>query len=241
MAPNTPLVGTGINQRSDLEAAINQFLRGALMTVDGCLPAMVMEYNRKENIAKVQILSQIVTNSGVGNTRKLLIKIPCMSFGCGQFHISFPLKKGSLGWIFAADRDMTEFLRTLAEFKPSSGRVKTFSDGIFVPDVLRQYVIDAEDADALVIQSVDSKTKVSIRKSDIKIKAPTKVVVDTPESEFTGNVTIAKQLTVTGATSLKSTLGVLGASTLKDASVNGIQVGAHKHSNPEGGDVGPMK
>lgn len=241
MAPNSPLTGNGINQRSDLEAAMMQFLRGSLMGVDGMLPAMVMEFDRDKNIAKVQILSQVVTNSGVGNTRKLLINIPCISFGCGTFHVSFPLKKGSLGWILAADRDITEFLRTLSEFKPKSSRIKTFSDGLFFPDVLRNYVIGGEDVDAMVIQSTDGKTKISIRKQDIKIAAPIKVVVDTPDSEFTGNVSIAKKLTVNGASELKGTLKVTGAATLAGATVNGTQVDKHTHTNPEGGDVGPMK
>lgn len=241
MPGKRPLLNQAPGQRNDMDAAIESFVRGAFMDIDNCIPAQVISFDRVKNIAKVKLLIQVVTVGNAGIQRKPLAKIPCISFGCGTFHISFPLKEGSLGWIFAADRDITEFLRTLAEAKPTSGRIKTFADGLFIPDVFRKYVIDGEDSDAMVIQTTDGKTKVSIRKDNIKISAPVKVVVDTPDSEFTGNVTIAKKLTVNGAAALNSSLNVAGASTLKNATVNGVQVDKHNHANPEGGDTGPMK
>lgn len=196
---------------------------------DCLLPATVVSYNRKENLAVVRPLIQVVMVNGESVKRNPLTRIHVLSMGGGGFHLNFPIKAGDIGWIFAADRDITKFRETLAESVPNTSRMHSFSDGLFIPEVFRNYIINAEDNDAMVIQSTDAKTRISIRGDNIKITAPSNVVVDTPQTTFTGNVTVTKQLIVSGS------------STLSKTSVEGLDVKSHIHTNPEGGNVGPMK
>lgn len=211
---------------------------------DNLLPAIVISYDRNTNLATVKPLIQVVlVNKGI-KSRHPLARIQVLSLGGGGFHINFPIKKGDLGWIYAADRDLTSFKSILAEGAPTTSRMHSFSDGVFVPDVFRKYTINSEDADAMVLQSVDGKTTISIRGDNIKVTAPTKVLVDTPLSEFTGNVKIDKNLIVTGTTDVNGGFSAAAGQpcTLPDTTTTGgLKVVGHDHTNPEGGSVGPMK
>lgn len=61
----------------------------------------------------------------------------------------------------------------------------------------------------------DDGTFIHLKKNgQIEIKTATKVKVDAPDAEFTGNVKITGTLQVTGAVTMQSTLAVTGASTL---------------------------
>ncbi|MNZ27639.1 hypothetical protein D3C78_448590 [compost metagenome] len=106
-----------------------------------------------------------------------------------------------------------------------------FSDSIFIPDVFRQYTINGEDAGAMVIQSTDGASRISIRADNIKITTPLKVTLDTPTTELTGD------LTVGGNTTMVGTLDVTGVTTLPaTTTVAGKAVNGHNH----GGAVPPF-
>lgn len=232
-----------INDDKSLDAAISAILERHKLDDDNCLPAIIVSYDRKTNLATVRPLIQIVLVNKVAKQRNPLTKIHVLSLGAGGFHINFPVKAGDLGWIVAADRDLSKFRETLAEAPPNNARAHTFSDGLFVPDVFRKYTINAEDANAMVIQSTDGATRISIRGDNIKITAPSNVVVDTPQSTFTGNVTVDKNFIVTGTTNVNGgfTAAAGKACSLPtETTVAGKAVDGHVHTNPEGGDVGPF-
>jgi len=174
------------------------------------IPAKVLEYDRAKNLVKVQPMVMLVDTENNSRMRNPIGGLPLFSFGGGGFHINFPIKPGDLGWIVAADRDISLFLQTLDAAKPTTMRRKTFGDAWFVPDVFWKYTIAGEDTDALVIQSVDSTTRISISNGVVNITAPTSVKVDTPTATFTGDVIVQKTLTVNSNTMLKANLTVSG-------------------------------
>lgn len=225
-----PLIGTQPGQKSRLWAALEGALRQFALRFDHVLPASVIDYDRVNNVVQVQPLIQVVKLDGSVMSRHPLASVPAVSMGGGGFHINFPLKKGDLGWIFATDRDYTTFIKTLKESAPNSSRAHKFDDSIFVPDVLRQYTIDAADADAMVIQTTDAATRIAIKPGQVTITGPTKVLVDTPTAEFThdvhvlGNLQVDQNATVNGNGEVKGTF-----------TNNGINVTNHGHvSNGSG-------
>jgi hypothetical protein len=204
-------------------AAIKELLRKAVIFDDNVLPAQILQYDRESNLATIKPLIAWVGTDDKLHSRHEIDNVPVISLGAGGFHINFPIKAGDLGWIYASDRDISQFKETLAESQPNSGRLHTFEDCMFIPDVFRQYVIHAEDADAMVIQSTDSATRISIRGDNIKITTPSKITLDTPLTDITGNVNIQQNLTV------------LGISTLKNTTVNDINVSSHGHQETNSG------
>lgn len=187
-----------------LAGALTQVLDKFLQNVDDCLPAKVVGYDRKANTATVQPLVAVLSTEGKSLPRAQVASVPVLAIGGGNFVVNFPLKPGDLGWIKASDRDIALFMQGLREAKPNTVRKHSFSDGVFIPDVYRQYTVDGEDFDAnMVIQSLDGKIRVALWPDRVKTtckdtwlevhengvitgKAPVKIFFDTPLVQFAG-------------------------------------------------------
>lgn len=195
-------------KQSSLSGLVMAALERFAIDDDNLIPARVIAYDRVNNLVTVQPQIMWIGMDDVARSRHRIANLSCLSLGGGGFHINFPLNAGDLGWIVAGDRDIALFKQTLAESKPNTHRVHSFADGLFIPDVFRQYTIQGEDSNAMVIQSTDGATRISIRPDNIKITAPSQVEVDTPKTIFTGDVEVQKNLavtenaTVTGATNV---------------------------------------
>lgn len=216
--------------KGDIAAAIRDAVEESLLAFDSMLPAIVESYDRKKNVAKVRPLIAIVDVNNFSQARRPLSNVPVLALGGGGYVINFPLKKGDLGWVHAADRDITEYKERLRDVAPKTSRSHSFSDSMFVPDIMRNYTISEDDDGAMVIQTTDGTTKIAIHPDWINIKAPLKVVSNSPKTHATGDLqvdgdaTINGSLTVKGGLSTGGNLSVAGTSTLKDTTVNGQTV-----------------
>lgn len=182
----------------DLAGMVRQVLGKFLQGVDDCLPARVLAYDRATNRAQVQpIIAMLDTNDRIV-PRAAVASVPVLVMGAGGFVLSFPVKPGDLGWIKANDRDISLFLQAYAEAAPNTLRKHSFEDAVFIPDAMRGYTIAGEDADAVVLQSLDGSARVSLSADRVKVKHPTEVVVEAPLATFTGNVQVDGALNVTG-------------------------------------------
>lgn len=155
--------------------------RKMLMGVDGMLPARVIAYQRTpNNVATVQPLIMIGDTSGNKMSRAQIENIPVLAFGAGGFLMSFNVKPGDMGWILASDRDISLFLQGMREDWPNTKRLKSFSDGMFIPDAMRNWALADEDQENAVFQSTDGSIKISLGENFIKLKHPTQVIAETP-------------------------------------------------------------
>lgn len=182
----------------DLAGMIRQVLGKFLQGVDDCLPARVLTYDRTTNRAQVQPLVMMLATNDQVVGRAAVASVPVLVMGAGGYVLSFPVKPGDLGWIKANDRDISLFLQGYKEAAPNTLRLHSFSDAVFIPDAMRGYALDAEDAEAVVLQSLDGSAVVSLSADRVKVKHPTKVVVDAPLAQFTGDVQVDGSLNVTG-------------------------------------------
>jgi hypothetical protein len=131
--------------------------------VDDMLPAVVISYDDDANTAVVRPLVMVGTTDGLKVSRSQLPPVPVFRFGGGEFFIRFPIKPGDFGWIKAQDRDVSLVMqRGGAEDWPNTTRLHSFSDGIFIPHAVKDWIIAEEDADAAVFQSLDGITKVAL-------------------------------------------------------------------------------
>lgn len=227
-----PLLSNVSGDKQRMLGALLAALRQNEIMSDQLIPAEIVEFDRVNNIATVQPLIQWVdVNDGL-HDRTPLIGLNVFSLGGGGFHISFPLVKGNLGWIAASDRDISLFKQSLAMSAPNTGRLHKFEDGWFIPDVFRQYTLNSNNANAMLIESTDGTTAISISEGIVKIIAPTSVLVDSPTSTFTGNVIIQQNLTVTKNAEVQQNLTVdVGATLPAGSTVGGINVSTHGHTS----------
>lgn len=200
------------NNNPSLNPANNGSLAGTLQFVfskltqktDGMLPARVIKYDRDTNRVQVQMLITLITTDGSQVPRPQIASLPVILLGGGGFFLSFPIKEGDLGWVIANDRDISLFLQSYSQSPPNSERVKSFSDGVFIPDAMTNYTIDGDDDESIVIQSLDGSTKVAIGDDLITIKSPTKVNIDCPL--VTVNPTIPGLFAVNGNITASGTI-----------------------------------
>mgnify|MGYP003617703682 CR=1 FL=1 len=103
------------------------------------------------------------------------------------------------------------------------------------------------------IEVITGAAKIVITKdSEIEINVTSQATIKAPQIMLDGDTTVTKSLTVQGGMAVSGGSGA-SMSVIGDIkytgnmtqngtfTLNGIVVNTHKHTNPEGGDVGPMK
>jgi Phage protein Gp138 N-terminal domain len=235
-----PILANSPLDKHRLVNSVGAALHSHKMNLQGMLPAKVISYDRTKNIATVQPQVMHADVADNAYSRFTLAQIPVMSMGGGGFHINFPIKNGDLGWIFAADRDLGLFLQTLQESKAPTSRMHTFESGMFIPDVFRQYSVQAQNSGAMVIQSTDGATFISISNGVVNITAPTSVTVTTPLATFSQNVHMKGTLLVDQQISANGGFNATGGGNTpcvlpQMTTINGITVATHGHQQQNNG------
>lgn len=203
-------------QSESLTGAMDLVLRKFLLDVDDMLPARIVSYNREANRAQIEILYKVTMTDGSLNPLMAPAEVPALTIGAGGMCLTFPIRPGDLGWIKASDRDMSLFLQSYEAEPGNTARLHCFEDGVFIPDVMKDFVVS--DTESATLQTMDGTTSVAVKPGSIVLTAGS-TVVSISESGVTSNKPIkAPQFT-------NGTINTFG----------------HVHSNPEGGNVGPMK
>lgn len=202
----------------ELPGALRFILRKFLSSsVDDMLPCIVIASDRANNVVTVKPLIQRVKTNQELVERQQIASIPVFNYGAGGVVMAFNIKEGDLGWIHANDRDISNFLQTLAEAPPNTKRIHDFSDGVFFPDAFRNWVLDPEDEENFVLQSTDGTKRIAIWNDRIKITTPL-FEIESDDTQATGTITAAV-----------------------DVIADGVSLKNHTHSGvqPGGGNTGP--
>lgn len=146
---------------------LDKFLQG----VDDMLPAKVISYDRTTNRATVLPMVKVLTTDNRAITRAQVSSIPVLMLGGGDQVITFPLQAGDLGWIKANDRDISLVLQSYSENAPNTLRKHSFQDALFIPDVMRNVTIAAEDTDNATFQNNTGTVRVALWPTQVKVTA----------------------------------------------------------------------
>lgn len=183
----------------DLLGMARQILDKFLQGVDDMLPARVVSYDRATNRAQVVPLVKVLTTDNRQITRAQIASIPVMMFGGDGFVLSFPLKKGDLGWIKANDRDISLVLQSYRDTAPNTLRKHSFQDAVFIPDVMRGVTIAGEDEGHAVLQTLDGSVKVALWPDRIKLAAGAlSLTIGPSEHVFAGHVSMPNGANIGG-------------------------------------------
>lgn len=171
----------------DLGAALQEFVRQALMQIDGMLPATVTAVDRTAGRVSVKPLVMAGTATGGKVPRPVVPNIPIMTMGAGGIYASFPVKVGDLGFVFSASRDTSLFYQSQGgEDWPNTERIHSFSDGGFLPLKLFNFSIAGGVlADGFSLQTDDGQTFVTLKDGEIQLQAASIKIIG--DIEHTGN------------------------------------------------------
>lgn len=213
--PATPSRKPG--QGEDLTSGMDLVLRKFLLKVDDMLPARVVAYSPPPvNRAQIEILYKITMTDGSLNPMSAPAEVPVLFPGGGGFVLTFPLKPGDLGWIKAADRDMSLFLQSYEAEPGNTTRLHCFEDGVFIPDPMHAFTM--ANGSGISLQTDDGANAITVTSDSVVMKK--------------GGAT----LTLTDGKLVSSV--PIEAPQIGNGAINLI---GHNHSNPEGGNTGPAK
>lgn len=230
VAPNIDAADEG-SLSGVLKSWIRSFIRENL---DDMLPAQVVSYDDASNRAVIKPLIMVGTTDGQKISRGTIPNIPVFRFGGGGFFMRFPIKPGDFGWLKANDRDVSlMFQRGGREDWPNTERLHSFSDAMFFPDTIKDWAIDGENADALVLQSLDGAVCISLREGEIRFKAP-KAKIEILETEWVGNIGFMGNVATSGGNVSMSggTLTHDGKNIGSTHTHSGVQVGGANTGGP---------
>lgn len=161
-----------------LAGGVDAFMSGWVRdNLDDMLPAVVVSYDPAKNRATLQPLVMIGTTDGSKKPRARIENIPVFRYGAGGFFQRFPVKAGDFGWIKANDRDISLVLqRGGRQDWPNTKRRHSFSDAIFYPDTIKDWVVAGADLEAMTLQSLDGNSVVSIAQDAIELRVGSQVL-----------------------------------------------------------------
>lgn len=144
--------------------------------------------------------------------------VPLIVYGAGGGHITLPNPVGTYCLLLFMDRNIDSFLETGQQYVPETSRMHDFTDCVAIT-TFKTLVnpIGDYDINAVTIsyQNTTFKVKDSITanaKNDITLKTVTKIVLDAPEVETTGNLKVATGYTGVvpcGSATLQITNGII--------------------------------
>lgn len=161
-----------------LAGGVDAFMSGWVRdNLDDMLPAVVVSYDPAKNRAALQPLVMIGTTDGSKKPRARIENIPVFRYGAGGFFQRFPVKAGDFGWIKANDRDISLVLQRGGQQDwPNTKRRHNFSDAIFYPDTIKDWVVAGADLEAMTLQSLDGNSVVSIAQDAIELRVGSQVL-----------------------------------------------------------------
>ncbi len=191
-----PVIPSNNPADTNSQAGKLEFLFDKLLSkIEKIAPVEIVSYDRQKNRAVVQILNQSITSEGGKLPRKQLTDIPALMLYGGGFILSFPIKEGDIGWICSADRNISVFKQTLKIFTPATYEKHKYKDSFFIPNFINGFEYSTDDADAVILTSLDGKTKISIKNGLITVTSA-KVVIN---GNLNVNGTINANGEITGA------------------------------------------
>lgn len=175
-----------------LEGVLLELVDSIMRRAEVQLPCTVIRVSADRRRVTVRPLIRIVGRDGSTLQRDTIDGVPVYQAGAGDLLMSFPVKTGDVGWIMANDRDISLFKQSYGDSAPGTARMHSFSDSVFVPDLMTNFQIAAEDAAAVVLQNRSGSVKIALDQNQIRIVNGTSRVEINPTNVIINGATITQ-------------------------------------------------
>lgn len=212
-------------------------LRQFSLDLEMTLPATVISYDRAKNLVTCRPAINRITVENKSVERSEVV-VPCVNFTGNDIGINFPLKAGDTGWIIAADRDTENFKKTRKVADPHTYELHRYDFGMFIPDQVSGFKVSNDDKNALVIQTLNGKTKIAIDHQKITIESQKDLVINADSAtiniEKDANITVGTSATlICPETTITGNIAVTGEITATgDITAGNISLMSHAHLDP---------
>ena len=183
----------------DPQEALRLSLLGFQAEIWTALPGMLDSFDATKMTCVVQPTTQGVWRLKDGSSKivtlPLCLDVPVCFPGGGGYTLTFPLKKNDEGLIVFASRCIDAWWQNGGVQPLPELRMHDLSDGFFFPGVRNKTrVLSNLSTTSVQLRADDASSFVDIAAGLMTLKHPTKVKVDSPTTEFTGDVVIDGKL-----------------------------------------------
>lgn len=210
-------------------ANIETMFVGIIQSVD----VANMRYNVQPILNRYDRVDDIHVESAV------LYQCPMMTHKCGSFFLRAPYQTGDVVYVGVCKESIDESLAGDSIKDNKMLGVEGFRqiDGVILGGLVcdTEPRLSSDNANDFVIQNRNNGDKfVIFANGGIELLTKTKVTVNSPETECTGNLTVKGNVTVDGNIVGKSNLNVTGSGTIGSvATAKGTTLDGHTHKyNP---------
>ena len=174
----------------DLTSFITKSIQSSLKDVHTCLPGIIESFNPENQTVEVQpSIARVLVNGQILPLPKL-INVPIIIPRVGSFSVTLPINKGDECLILFSGRSTDNWFKSGGVDRPNDIRMHDLSDGFALVGIGNETKsISNYDTENLQIRNEDASVSVTVKPSDeLELKAPTKVLIDTPLLECTGDI-----------------------------------------------------
>ena len=181
------------------------------------MPATIKSFDVAKQTVTVQIaINDEARKNGVATTIpiKVLVDIPIMLYGSGNFTITVPVQAGDECLVVFADRSIDAWFQSGGQQNQAAPRAHSLADGVAILGLRNQTrKLAAYSADTLQIRSEDGATMIEVADTAVSVKATTFTV----QAE-TVNITASNTATINSQGNLNVTAN--GQVDIESASIN---------------------
>lgn len=183
-------------------------LHGFQAEVWTALPGIVVSVNLPKMTCVIQPAIQGLFRKKDGTketvTMPLCLDVPIQFPGGGGYTLTFPLVAEDEGIIIFSSRCIDGWWQSGGVQPQAELRMHDLSDGMFIPGIRSQpRVLSGIPTDAVQLMADDGSAYCRISEAQLTLKHPTKVLVDSPDAEFSGNVKIDGEITGGGSQAVR--------------------------------------
>lgn len=200
----TPIYRPFVNTENALIATMLSDFAQRFQT---CIPAVVNKVISRDTVEVSPAVLQ--TDSQGDPVQWANITTTVLNPFSGGIFLSMPVAVGDTGWLVAADLDTSVFKQGKKPSQQNSLTRHLYEYGFFVPDAINGYTVSEDDAGAVVLSTLDGKTKITLKDKEINVVSDDKLKIN------------AKSITI--------------ESSNNDVVIDGINFKNHKHVVEENG------
>ena len=160
------------NENALIETMLNDFAK----RFETCIPAIVNKVISRDT---VEVSPAVLQSDSEGNPIQWAnITTTVLTPFSGGIILSMPLSVGDTGWLVGCDLDTSAFKK---EKKPSQQMAYSrhlYQYGFFVPDAINGYTISEDDEGAVVLSTLDGKTKITLKDKEINVVSDDKLKIN---------------------------------------------------------------
>lgn len=177
----------------------------------------ILDFNPATQTCTIQLM-QIKQFNNRNITPAPLTDVPLIIYGAGSGYITMPDPTGTICILLFMDRNIDAFLETGENYPLETSRMHDFTDCIALTTfkTLANPLGDY-DMDTVTIRNQNSKLKVKDEinieaKNTVTAQSPTKITLDAPDTETTGNLSVGtgySGIIAAGMVSIQVTNGII--------------------------------